>query len=437
MLQQLLRPGQRVATDTGLECTVEGLLGAGGQGEVYRAGFAGRPHALKWYFPKQATRDQRRILKDLVRRGAPSARFLWPLAVAEAPGIDTFGYVMPLREAHYRGIVDLMKARIEPTFRAIGTAALQLVDAYYSLHSRGLCYRDINFQNVFFDPATGDVLICDNDNVTVDGAAYSGVLGTPRFMAPEIVIGQARPSRATDLHSLAVLLCYLFLVNHPLEGARESRIRCMDLPAMNRLYGEQPLFIFDPDDADNAPDPAVHRNALVYWALYPGFLRDLFTQAFTVGLADPDARVQESVWRQALCQLRDGIFYCAACGAESFYDHAALAASGGRLPACWSCHAALRLPPRIRIGSRLVMLNHDSRLFQHHLEGDYDFETEVAAVTRNPADPRIWGLENRTASRWRVTPATGEVMQVDPGRSLRLQSGVRVDFGRVEGQLRA
>lgn len=63
---------------------------------------------------------------------------------------------------------------------------------------------------MFFDPDTGDVLICDNDNVSANGIDNSSVYGTPRFMAPEIVMGQAKPSRNTDLYSLAVLLFYMF-----------------------------------------------------------------------------------------------------------------------------------------------------------------------------------------------------------------------------------
>ena len=62
---------------------------------------------------------------------------------------------------------------------------------------------------MFFDPDTGDVLICDNDNVSANGIDNSSVYGTPRFMAPEIVMGQAKPSRNTDLYSLAVLLFYM------------------------------------------------------------------------------------------------------------------------------------------------------------------------------------------------------------------------------------
>jgi serine/threonine protein kinase len=154
------------------------------------------------------------------------------------------------------------------------------------------------------------VRICDNDNVAVTGTAGGGVLGTPRFMAPEIVRGEARPSTDTDLFSLAVLLFYMFALNHPLEGQKEAEIRCFDLPAMNKLYGFEPRFIFDPDDDANRPVPGYHDNALLFWPLYPPFLRDLFTRAFTAGLRDPkNGRVRESEWRKAFVQLRDAIAY--------------------------------------------------------------------------------------------------------------------------------
>ncbi|HVG95480.1 MAG TPA: serine/threonine protein kinase [Chloroflexota bacterium] len=446
-MNEVLRPDQVVQTvPSGTACRVAAFLGGGNQGEVYRAelvdGAGGAAVALKWYLPGAATAEQRTAIEALVRSGPPDRRFLWPLELAEAPGVPGFGYVMPLREARYKGIVDLMKRRVEPTFRALTTAGLHLADSYLQLHARGLCYRDISFGNVFFDPDSGDVLICDTDNVGVDGASKGGVLGTPRFMAPEVVRGDALPSTQTDLFSLAVLLFYMLTVSHPLEGAREAAIKCLDLPAMTRLYGTEPLFVFDPRDDANRPVPGVHDNALAFWPLYPRFLRDLFTRAFTEGMADPqNGRVRESEWRAAMVRLRDAIGYCAACGAEHFYDADALRESGGRAGPCWACGAALSLPPRIRIGRQLVLLNHDTVLFPHHLDEArlYDFSRPAAAVTRHPRDPQVWGLQNLTAEKWTVAArdgAGGGTRDVPPGRSVTVASGTRIHFGRVEGEIR-
>lgn len=437
-MNQLLKPGQTVQTESGVPCKVDAFLGGGGQGEVYKADLSGKKVALKWYFPAQATPQQYAALTLLVKKGAPNDKFLWPIELTRADDVPGFGYVMPLRESRFKSIVDLMKRRIEPTFRALATAGLQLADSYLQLHAQGLCYRDISFGNAFFDPNTGEMLICDNDNVAVDQQGESGVLGTPRFMAPEIVRGEAKPSTQTDLYSLAVLLFYMLMVAHPLEGQRETQIKCMDLPAMNKLYGFEPLFIFDPTDQSNRPVPGVHDNALAFWPLYPQFVRDLFVKAFTIGLKDPLARVRESEWRAAMSDLRDAIYYCPHCGAEAMYDVEALKASGGQPGACWSCGKPLQLPPRLRVGKRVIMLNYDTRLYPHHVDDQrlYDFTQPVAEVTRHPTNPNLWGLKNLSAEKWVITLPDGTFKDVEPGRSVSLAVGTKINFGQKEGEIR-
>ena len=435
-MDQILKPDQKVRTSsTRLDCRVEQFLGGGGQGEVYQANLNGKPVALKWYYPASATTDQQKALETLVRMGPPSDRFLWPIELATATSTAGFGYVMPLRDKRFRSIVDLMKRRIEPSFRALASAGLELSHSYLQLHAKGLCYRDISFGNAFFDPDTGEILICDNDNVSVDNQSPSAVYGTPRFMAPEIVRGEAVPSTQTDLFSLAVLLFYMFVMHHPLEGRKELAIKCLDLPAMKKLYGTEPLFIFDPVDVSNAPDPQHHRNALAFWTVYPRFLRDLFTKAFTEGIKDPQhGRVRESNWRAVMVRLRDSIIYCTHCNAENFHNPDA---PESEVRHCWSCRHQIRLPPRVRIGRNFVMLNHDTLLFAHHIDEEkkYDFTNPIAAVTKHPADPSIWGLKNLSVQTWSTTNNKGEVKDVSPGRSVTLAVGTRINFGHAEGEI--
>jgi eukaryotic-like serine/threonine-protein kinase len=436
-MDQILKPGQKVRTSsTRGDCIVEKYLGGGGQGEVYQATLHGKAVALKWYYPASATPEQQKALETLVRMGAPSDRFLWPTELASAASTPGFGYVMPLRDRCFRSIVDLMKRRIEPSFRALATAGLELSHSYLQLHAKGLCYRDISFGNAFFDPGTGEILICDNDNVAVDNQSRSAVYGTPRFMAPEIVRGEAVPSTQTDLFSLAVLLFYMFVMHHPLEGKKELAIKCLDLPAMKKLYGTEPLFIFDPVDTSNAPDPQYQRNAVAFWKVYPPFLRDVFTKAFTEGIRDPQhGRVRESNWRGVMVRLRDSIVYCTHCNAENFHD--ASDTSEVEDDRCWSCRRQLRLPPRVRIGRNFVMLNHNTLLFAHHIDEEkkYDFTNPIAAVTKHPADPSIWGLKNLSIQTWSATNQKGEVKDVSPGRSVTLALGMRINFGHAEGEI--
>lgn len=432
----LFRPGQIVTGETSRQdYRLEGLLGQGGQGEVYRAAGASGPVAVKWYYGRMASPAQQRGLREMIAAGPPSARFLWPIELAAAPDIPGFGYVMALRPSRFCGASSLMRGREDVSLRTITRAGYLLADSFFQLHAKGLCYRDISFGNVFFDSETGDVLICDTDNVTVDGSDAGTILGTPRFMAPEIVRGEANPSSKTDLYSLAVLLFQLLMVHHPLEGKRESTIDCFDREAMNHLYGEDPRFIFDPKDDANAPDPRRHRNAIDHWSLYPAFIRDLFIRAFTDGLTNPEhGRVRESEWRAAMVRLGDLVVECSRCGAERCFDpDAPDLADGGE---CWNpaCHEA-GWPPRIHVGDAVVVLETGVRLYPHHLSRNrlYGFDAPLAEVVRHPDAPEVLGLKNLSTVTWKAVNHRAERRTVPPGRTMRLGNGVVIRFGEVEG----
>lgn len=437
---ELLKVGQNIALkDESASLKVMEFLGGGGQGEVYKVDIEGKSFALKWYFSNSATELQKEMLEKLIELGSPNEKFLWPIDIVSDKNLKGFGYIMNLRESNYKSITDLMKRRIEPSFKAIATAGFELSHSFFELHSRGMCYRDISFGNVFFDPDIGSVLICDNDNVSIDSKGFeAGVLGTPRFMAPEIVSNQAKPSTKTDLFSLAVLMFYMFIMNHPLEGKKESEIRCLDLPAMNKLYGTDPLFIFDPNDTSNRPVPGYQDNALELWPIYPEFLQDLFVRSFTDGIKDPsNGRVRESEWRSAMVKLRDSIVYCT-CGMENFYDLDALKKSNGKPGSCWHCGKELRYPPRIRIDKNIVMLNHDTEIFPHHIDFDriYDFTVPIAKVVQNPKDPSIWGIRNLTQNSWVATTKDNKIIDVEPGKTVTLSIGTKINFGKSDGEIR-
>lgn len=412
--------------------TVRRFIGEGSQGAVYDVVTepTGEHHALKWYFPSLGNERQRRAIDELIERGSPDHRFLWPTEIALVPGSPSFGYLMPLRDQASVGLADLLTGKVDVPFSTICTLGMELSDTFLSLHNEGLCYRDISFGNVFFDPRTGRPLICDNDNVGVDGASPSAVLGTRRFMAPEIVRRESAPSTATDLYSLAVLLFYLLMVGHPLVGRRELEFDVWDEGAESVLFGREPRFVFDPDDDSNAPVPELHASVLSNWALYPDHIRQLFTQAFTVGLTDPhNGRVRESIWRSALSRLRDLVMRCPACSKESFWK------GPGQTPRCWSCERSLGDPVRLVIDGRPLVLDKDTTIHRHHLHLDYDFATVVGRVIPHPTRPDRWGLCNESPTPWNVVLPNGERTVAEPGRSVGLLPGTVVELGRSSAEI--
>ncbi len=425
--------GDRVVLDAlQREATVGAQLGQGGQGAVFVVDVDGEdePSALKWYFPLSATARQELALRNLVDRPSPHERFLWPRSLAypvDLGALDGFGYVMRLRPAEHVSLVRLVQRTVSAPYRTLATIGLELAHGFLSLHNEGLCYRDISFGNVFFEPTSGRVLICDNDNVGIDGRGRTSIRGTPYFMAPEIVRGEAVPSRNTDLWSLAVLLFYVLINHHPLEGAYAETFECWDETAMRAVFGDRPRFIFDPDDASNGPVPGLHDHAVLMWEQYPSRVRELFVQAFTKGIADPDGgRVLDSEWRAEMAQLRDVVVYCQACGSQNLHEEHVTRR-------CWSCTETIVPPPRLKFGARTSMvLNHDTELFPHHLERNYDYSHAIGAVRRHPENEAVWGLQNLGATAWSVQVPNEAATLVIPGRSATLTEGLTIDFGSAQ-----
>ncbi|MEB3307857.1 MAG: protein kinase [Cyanobacteriota bacterium] len=416
----------------GLSCPVRVIrgLGEGTQGQVFEVELAGDRFALKWYLPRCLQQDpslERRLLES-IRATAPNQAFLWPIALLRPTSGSQdlfrssrggFGYLMNLRPPNFLGVVEHVAGRVDITLRNALRACFFLAEAFHALHSKGLCYKDISLGNLFLDAGTGHILICDNDNVDVDGRDLGSVLGTPGFMAPEILMRRDRPGANSDLFSLAVLLFLLLTRHHPLKGQLELEIRCLDEPARRRLYGEDPVFIFDPADSRNRPDPREHLAALVTWPIYPGFVQSLFQQTFCDGMRNPCRRTLTGQWMEALSAALDHRQLCPVCGMENF----------GARETCWHCGQSLPLGAWLVAANGRIRPTPDNEIHPHHLDG---FQTPqldhpLARVVAHPGDPALLGLLNLSDVSWQVVLKGGGELRVEPGQTCNLTALTRLE----------
>ena len=106
---------------------------------------------------------------------------------------------------------------------------IKIARAVKRLHAAGLAHSDLSYNNVLLDPAGGKACIIDIDTLVVPGKYPPEVVGTPDFIAPEVLktrelkIGDPNkklPCRATDLHALAVMIYMNLLYRHPLRGGK-------------------------------------------------------------------------------------------------------------------------------------------------------------------------------------------------------------------------
>ena len=88
-------------------------------------------------------------------------------------------------------------------------------------------------------------------------------------------------------------------MSHPLDGVR--RLQSPYTPSLQRrIYGTEPVFIFDPNNDCNRPDLGRDKNALLGWSLIPDYVQDLFVRTFTSGMpAEGKTKEQLEVERQS------------------------------------------------------------------------------------------------------------------------------------------
>ena len=418
-----LRTGDTVRMQSGGEILLVGKrLAEGGQGVVYQAEVNGELFALKWYRPPRDPQLGARLaanLRKLVERGKPqNGAFIWPIDMVDSPERDGFGYVMPLMDTRFTSFVKMLKAPEPPGFRTLIRIGINLVDAFASLHTNGLCYRDISFGNLYVDPATADIAIIDNDNVGPTGG--EGVVrGTPQFMAPEVIREEMLPSTETDLYSLAIFLFYLFCYGHPLEGVAveasyswEEGRRLSEQELMMKHFGREPVFVFDPENAKNRPMP--DSSVANWWGIYPGFFRNLFIRSFTTGLSDPTltGRLTEGVWRKGLYRLADCVWQCDNCGASVFFD------PDDAEHRCWGCDTIPPPPLLLTVPGNIIVLTAGAALTGRHLKRAAAADEVLAAAEVDPSYPGAVLIRNLTDEVWTVEPIGEEVKYVRPRQRL-------------------
>lgn len=201
-----------------------------------------------------------------------------------------------------------------------------------------------------------------------------------------------------------------------------------------KLYGRNPIFIYDPNDKSNRPVKGYQDNVIIYWELYPQTIRDLFTKSFTVGLTLPNKRVTEKEWLEAFANLLSGIVLCPKCGAEVFFD--AQKQDNGVAQACWNCKGTVPMPVTLAAGKSRVLLQKGTKLFAHHIYGNFDMNSGVGSVVQNPKNPNLWGIRNESTENWTYIKPDGTQVPVAIGKSAAIAKDVRIDFGQMTGEFK-
>jgi serine/threonine-protein kinase len=214
MTDSSLKPlPMRLAEALGDAYTIEGEIGRGGMGVVYRARDERlqRRVAIKVLPPELAF--QQDIRERFTREAQTAARLSHPHivpihSVGEGQGLVYFvmGYVdgeSVAARIRRRGSLSVDEAR---------RIMMETADALSAAHAMSVIHRDIKPDNILLEGTRGRVMVTDFGIAkalsATSGATLTGIgvaIGTPAFMSPEQAAGERDIDGRSDLYSLGVV----------------------------------------------------------------------------------------------------------------------------------------------------------------------------------------------------------------------------------------
>ena len=220
-------------------------LGEGGMGEVWRARhrLLARPAAIKLVRPAMLSAGSEADARTTVRRFEHEAQATAALTSPHTIRLFDFGvaddgsfyYVMELLDG--RDMASLV-AKFGPLPPARAIFLLQQVcHSLAEAHSRGLVHRDIKPANIVVCRMGLEydfVKVLDFGLVQVTGpnpthdltqslAALEGVVGTPAFMAPEMIVGSGKVDHRADLYALGCVAYFLLTGQQVFQGGTQMQ----------------------------------------------------------------------------------------------------------------------------------------------------------------------------------------------------------------------
>ena len=301
--------GETIITIDGKKHKLGKLAGYGAQGVVYEDGTGSK--MVKLYYPSGSNVINEDILERLrfIRNVKMPPNFVKIEDIVDTPYI---GYVME-KVVDHKPLNTYLIPDHEMSFSEWYNQGSGLHEriiigyiiakAFGALERSNLSYCDISGNNILVKTGkSASIKMIDVDNIYVAGKGTAAVLGTPRYIAPEVISRQKNPDVLSDNYSLAVILFELLRVGHPyisddiLDGTPEDE--------ESALAGKYD-YVSDDNSTNMLPEDIVLTDKL----------KDLFHRCFVDGKKNRMARPSAREFEFALLEASNKVIKCPSCGA--------------------------------------------------------------------------------------------------------------------------
>jgi serine/threonine protein kinase len=205
-------------------------LGKGATGKVYLADdpFAKRKVAIKVAFPEALTssEDAAFYKSMFLNEAALAGKLNHPhiVQIFDAVVEDKYSYIV-MEYVEGGTLEKFCKPDALLETREVAEISFKCVRALAFAQTLGLTHRDIKPGNILHSDGT-EIKIADFGaaiNKISDRTVITNV-GSPAYMAPELVTGQAQASHLTDIYALGVVMYYMLAGRLPFSGANTMSV---------------------------------------------------------------------------------------------------------------------------------------------------------------------------------------------------------------------
>jgi eukaryotic-like serine/threonine-protein kinase len=223
--------GKRIGTRQSIgKYQILSELGKGASGKVYLADdpFAKRQVAIKLIYPEalKSSEDGALYKSMFLNEAGLAGKLHHPHIVQIFDAVVEGEYSYIVMEYVEGGTLEKFcdaESLLEP--REVAEIAFKCVRALAFAQTLGLTHRDIKPGNILHMEGT-EIKIADFGaaiNKVSDRTVITNV-GSPAYMAPELVTGTAQASHLTDIYALGVVMYYMLTARLPFSGANTMSV---------------------------------------------------------------------------------------------------------------------------------------------------------------------------------------------------------------------